>query len=66
MVCLLFILFFEQSPEGSWDLNSNDGDPMPRVDEAGLNHHGTRCELNSTIFVILFIQDIVASFWYNK
>ncbi|XP_065071198.1 proprotein convertase subtilisin/kexin type 7-like [Rhopilema esculentum] len=29
--------------EGSWDLNSNDGDPMPRVDEAGLNHHGTRC-----------------------
>jgi len=31
------------SSKGSWDLNSNDGDPMPRVDEAGLNHHGTRC-----------------------
>ncbi|XP_047128901.1 proprotein convertase subtilisin/kexin type 7 isoform X1 [Hydra vulgaris] len=31
------------SAQGSWDLNSNDGDPMPRVDEAGLNHHGTRC-----------------------
>lgn len=29
--------------EGSWDINSNDGDPMPRADEAGLNHHGTRC-----------------------
>lgn len=31
------------SSAGSWDLNSNDADPMPRVDEAGLNHHGTRC-----------------------
>lgn len=31
------------SSDGSWDLNSNDGDPTPRVDEAGLNHHGTRC-----------------------
>lgn len=30
------------SPEGSWDLNSNDPDPMPRLDESGLNHHGTR------------------------
>ena len=30
------------SAKGSWDLNSNDGDPMPRLDEAGLNHHGTR------------------------
>lgn len=30
-------------PEGSWDINSNDDDPMPRADEAGLNHHGTRC-----------------------
>ncbi|XP_048581194.1 proprotein convertase subtilisin/kexin type 7 isoform X2 [Nematostella vectensis] len=31
------------SPEGSWDINSNDEDPMPRADDAGLNHHGTRC-----------------------
>ncbi|XP_066929488.1 proprotein convertase subtilisin/kexin type 7-like [Clytia hemisphaerica] len=31
------------SSEGSWDLNSNDADPMPRLDDAGLNHHGTRC-----------------------
>jgi len=31
------------SSEGSWDINSNDDDPMPRADEAGLNHHGTRC-----------------------
>ncbi|KAK3751317.1 hypothetical protein QZH41_019534, partial [Actinostola sp. cb2023] len=31
------------SPEGSWDINSNDPDPMPRADDAGLNHHGTRC-----------------------
>lgn len=30
------------SSQGSWDLNSNDGDPMPRLDEGGLNHHGTR------------------------
>ena len=30
------------SPEGSWDLNSNDPDPMPRLDDVGLNHHGTR------------------------
>ncbi|XP_031553978.1 proprotein convertase subtilisin/kexin type 7-like [Actinia tenebrosa] len=31
------------SSEGSWDINSNDPDPMPRADDAGLNHHGTRC-----------------------
>ncbi|XP_072886232.1 proprotein convertase subtilisin/kexin type 7-like isoform X1 [Hemitrygon akajei] len=31
------------SPEGSYDLNSNDEDPMPHPDEHGDNHHGTRC-----------------------
>ncbi|XP_077985620.1 proprotein convertase subtilisin/kexin type 7-like [Glandiceps talaboti] len=31
------------SKEGSWDLNSNDADPMPKVDAKGQNHHGTRC-----------------------
>ncbi|ELT97733.1 hypothetical protein CAPTEDRAFT_161485 [Capitella teleta] len=30
------------SPEGSWDLNSNDADPMPHG-EKEKNHHGTRC-----------------------
>ncbi|XP_017351647.1 proprotein convertase subtilisin/kexin type 7 [Ictalurus punctatus] len=31
------------SPEGSYDLNSNDPDPMPHPDSHGDNHHGTRC-----------------------
>lgn len=32
-----------QSPEGSYDLNSNDPDPMPHPDSHSDNHHGTRC-----------------------
>ncbi|XP_074536541.1 proprotein convertase subtilisin/kexin type 7 [Halichoeres trimaculatus] len=31
------------SPEGSYDLNSNDPDPMPHPDIHSDNHHGTRC-----------------------
>ncbi|XP_062816987.1 proprotein convertase subtilisin/kexin type 7 [Anolis carolinensis] len=31
------------SPEGSYDLNSDDPDPMPHPDEENGNHHGTRC-----------------------
>uniref|UniRef100_A0A1A7XEC6 Proprotein convertase subtilisin/kexin type 7 n=1 Tax=Iconisemion striatum TaxID=60296 RepID=A0A1A7XEC6_9TELE len=31
------------SPEGSYDLNSNDPDPMPHPDFRSDNHHGTRC-----------------------
>ncbi|XP_044209297.1 proprotein convertase subtilisin/kexin type 7 [Thunnus albacares] len=31
------------SPEGSYDLNSNDPDPMPHPDVNSDNHHGTRC-----------------------
>ncbi|XP_075765450.1 proprotein convertase subtilisin/kexin type 7 isoform X1 [Pelodiscus sinensis] len=31
------------SPEGSYDLNSNDPDPMPYPDAENGNHHGTRC-----------------------
>ncbi|KAM9439277.1 proprotein convertase subtilisin/kexin type 7 [Clarias gariepinus] len=31
------------SPEGSYDLNSNDPDPMPHPDSQSDNHHGTRC-----------------------
>ncbi|XP_070761518.1 proprotein convertase subtilisin/kexin type 7 [Enoplosus armatus] len=31
------------SPEGSYDLNSNDPDPMPHSDVRSDNHHGTRC-----------------------
>ncbi|KAM9299047.1 proprotein convertase subtilisin/kexin type 7 [Gastrophryne carolinensis] len=31
------------SPEGSYDLNSNDPDPMPHPDKFSDNHHGTRC-----------------------
>ncbi|KAM9853402.1 proprotein convertase subtilisin/kexin type 7 isoform 2-T2 [Aulostomus maculatus] len=31
------------SPEGSYDLNSNDPDPMPHPDAHSDNHHGTRC-----------------------
>ncbi|KAM9812997.1 proprotein convertase subtilisin/kexin type 7 [Syngnathus typhle] len=31
------------SPEGSYDLNSNDPDPMPHSDVHNDNHHGTRC-----------------------
>lgn len=34
---------FHQSPEGSYDLNSNDPDPMPHPDPHSDNHHGTRC-----------------------
>uniref|UniRef100_A0A4W4HK26 P/Homo B domain-containing protein n=1 Tax=Electrophorus electricus TaxID=8005 RepID=A0A4W4HK26_ELEEL len=30
-------------PEGSYDLNSNDPDPMPHPDTRNDNHHGTRC-----------------------
>lgn len=30
-------------PEGSYDLNSNDPDPMPHPDSRSDNHHGTRC-----------------------
>lgn len=44
-ILLLIYLNFTcriQSSEGSWDINSNDPDPMPRADDAGLNHHGTR------------------------
>ena len=29
--------------EGSFDLNSNDNDPMPMYDEREENKHGTRC-----------------------
>lgn len=32
-----------QSPEGSYDLNSNDPDPMPHPDAENGNYHGTRC-----------------------
>lgn len=32
-----------KSPEGSYDLNSNDPDPMPHPDAQSDNHHGTRC-----------------------
>ncbi|XP_034023785.1 proprotein convertase subtilisin/kexin type 7 [Thalassophryne amazonica] len=31
------------NPDGSYDLNSNDPDPMPHPDTQGENHHGTRC-----------------------
>ena len=37
------LIFPSQSPEGSYDLNSNDPDPMPHPDSRGDNHHGTRC-----------------------
>lgn len=36
-------MFPFQSPEGSYDLNSNDPDPMPHPDSHSDNHHGTRC-----------------------
>lgn len=39
--CCLTLLY--QSPEGSYDLNSNDPDPMPHPDSHGDNRHGTRC-----------------------
>lgn len=38
-----FLFFPSQSPEGSYDLNSNDPDPMPHPDSHSDNHHGTRC-----------------------
>lgn len=41
------LFYCTQCPEGSWDINSNDDDPMPRADEAGLNHHGTRLLLKA-------------------
>ncbi|XP_077313113.1 proprotein convertase subtilisin/kexin type 7 isoform X2 [Lithobates pipiens] len=31
------------NPEGSYDLNSNDPDPMPHPDKFSDNRHGTRC-----------------------
>ncbi|TRY83368.1 hypothetical protein DNTS_016643 [Danionella cerebrum] len=31
------------SPEGSYDLNSDDPDPMPHPEGSSDNHHGTRC-----------------------
>ena len=31
------------APEGSFDLNSNDDDPMPEYDSREENKHGTRC-----------------------
>lgn len=34
-------LIANYSPEGSWDLNDDDSDPMPSLD--GMNNHGTRC-----------------------
>lgn len=39
--CWLTLLY--QSPEGSYDLNSNDPDPMPHPDSHSDNRHGTRC-----------------------
>lgn len=36
-------MFPSQSPEGSYDLNSNDPDPMPHPNVHSDNHHGTRC-----------------------
>lgn len=43
--CMLLhqTLLLFQSPEGSYDLNSNDPDPMPHPDSNSDNHHGTRC-----------------------
>jgi len=32
-----------QDPEGSYDVNDNDDDPMPRYDDRLENRHGTRC-----------------------
>ena len=31
------------SPEGSYDLNADDGDPTPEPDDKDKNAHGTRC-----------------------
>lgn len=39
----MMFLCLPQSPEGSYDLNSNDPDPMPHPDVHSDNHHGTRC-----------------------
>ncbi|XP_021093508.1 proprotein convertase subtilisin/kexin type 7 isoform X2 [Heterocephalus glaber] len=41
--CFLLLLPLCRSPEGSYDLNSNDPDPMPHPDLENGNHHGTRC-----------------------
>ncbi|KAJ8316374.1 hypothetical protein KUTeg_006388 [Tegillarca granosa] len=35
-------LYDNYNPSGSWDLNSDDSDPMPNGNTAS-NHHGTRC-----------------------
>ena len=32
-----------QDPEASYDVNNQDGDPMPRYDMIDSNRHGTRC-----------------------
>ena len=37
------VMLLFKSPEGSYDLNSNDPDPMPHPDVHSDNHHGTRC-----------------------
>lgn len=40
---IAFCPVLSQSPEGSYDLNSNDPDPMPHPDGHNDNHHDTRC-----------------------
>ena len=36
-------LAMNYAPEGSFDLNANDDDPMPEYDSREENKHGTRC-----------------------
>ena len=36
-------LLANYNPKGSFDLNSNDDNPMPQYDENEENKHGTRC-----------------------
>uniref|UniRef100_A0AAQ6AG67 P/Homo B domain-containing protein n=1 Tax=Amphiprion ocellaris TaxID=80972 RepID=A0AAQ6AG67_AMPOC len=36
-------LFQNYDPQASYDVNSNDVDPMPRYDATNENKHGTRC-----------------------
>ncbi|KAM9742841.1 proprotein convertase subtilisin/kexin type 5b isoform 1-T1 [Menidia menidia] len=36
-------LFQNYDPQASYDVNSNDPDPMPRYDSTNENKHGTRC-----------------------
>lgn len=38
---LPFVL--HQDPDASYDVNNQDGDPMPRYDMIDSNRHGTRC-----------------------